>query len=130
VTPRPGGHGQEVSRAIPSALTSVVGAVGTGASVAKDDANGGAVGAINGCSEMEVGAVGQEISTSTIDGAENCLFASASGSSPNVAGYEAGFVTVQTSIDEFNLSHGAINLFGEAGGGRRIDSAGHSDDAW
>jgi hypothetical protein len=39
-------------------------------------------------------------------------------------------VTVQTSIDEFNLSHGAINLFGEAGGGRSIDSAGHSDDAW
>jgi hypothetical protein len=38
-------------------------------------------------------------------------------------------VTIQTSIDEFNLSHDAINLLGEGGGGRRIDSAGHGSDA-
>jgi hypothetical protein len=35
-----------------------------------------------------------------------------------------------TLIDEFNLSHDAINLnlLEEGGGGHRIDSSGHGDD--
>jgi hypothetical protein len=107
-----------VSRSIPSASTSVAGVMGASASTGKDGADGGAVGVIGSCSEMEVGAVGEEISTSTIDGAEKYLFTSTSSSSSNVA-----------FMDEFNLSHDAINLLGEDGGGRRIDNAGHGGDA-